>query len=496
MATPIQVFVDCDIRYVRYGAHRKFYLDIPCKRGVGCKCQNPNLWTNIFDKLSQVQKLVLPEGTTAVYLGKCDRCRAQDKIGTDKRNKRNSELRRQNREARERGDRITPICPSCPNGMPSKFTPKRDGTCYAVCDYHRSRDSRRVLNSWHFRQTLIDPATQALCRRCSGVFTPSQMTQHYFNVRGQRTFERRVSFCPRHYEMQRERVAENSRQVRLAMSREMLVQLKEHTEPHGMKGCAHPLCPLDRNELCKELVTRHGEELGTRLFTTSFDCDHEPRVRDRRKVSSIFNEFLRARERSRTQPLCTTGCHRYKTWEQFEWSHYLDSNRGQRNTRQSVTLYMELKLRRFEGRDPNRKGECGCQGYEDEAGNKFECPFQEYLAAMKTVFERATRLGRETTIDIKYGFLSMYTHDHDDRNQKELEPGRMSNWTDQERLEKELNPTTMRCHSCHRFKGMLCGDFVADIHLPMTSTVLITEEDDMDDPALVITDDDDFRSLL
>ena len=63
-------------------------------------------------------------------------------------------------------------------------------------------------------------------------------------------------------------------------------------------------------------------------------------------------------------------------------------------------------------------------------------------------------------------------------------------------MEKELNQTTMRCHVCHRFKSWLCGDSLVSIYLPPTASVLITEEDDMDDPALIITDDDDFKSLL
>lgn len=61
--------------------------------------------------------------------------------------------------------------------------------------FHREQSREDKTDSWYFKQSLINPETQALCKRCSDVFTPEQLTQQYFNVRGQETIkQRRVSF--------------------------------------------------------------------------------------------------------------------------------------------------------------------------------------------------------------------------------------------------------------------------------------------------------------
>jgi len=53
----------------------------------------------------------------------------------------------------------------------------------------------------------------------------------------------------------------------------MLDQLE--VDAAGKTGCAHAQCQLTRKGLLQELVKRHGNELGARLCTGSFDCGHE-----------------------------------------------------------------------------------------------------------------------------------------------------------------------------------------------------------------------------
>ena len=159
---------------------------------------------------------------------------------------------------------------------------------------------------------------------------------------------------------------------------------------------------------------------------------------------------------------------------------------------------MRLKLRRFGGEDPHPdyQGKCGCQGYDE--GKKWECPFKESLEKMKEIFYSTNRLGRSSEIDFKYGFLTMYSLlDHNNVRNNTIHFAGTQNWTSEEytgRLEEEMNEATMRCHGCHRFKTILCGDSISAI--PLNATVLITQEDDMQDPALVISNEDDFQCIM
>jgi hypothetical protein len=117
---------------------------------------------------------------------------------------------------------------------------------------------------------------------------------------------------------------------------------------------------------------------------------------------------------------------------------------------------------------------------------------------MKEIFDSTNRLGRSSEIDsTKYGFLTMYSLDDNNVRNKTIHFARTQNWTSEEytgRLEEEMNEATMRCHGCHRFKTILCGDSISAI--PLNATVLITQEDDMQDPALVITNEDDFQCIM
>jgi hypothetical protein len=61
---------------------------------------------------------------------------------------------------------------------------------------------------------------------------------------------------------------------------------------------------------------------------------------------------------------------------------------------------------------------------------------------------------------------------------------------------KEMNLATLRCRGCDRFKTILCGDSKASIYIPHNATVLITGKDDLDDPALHWTNEDDVRMLF
>jgi hypothetical protein len=117
---------------------------------------------------------------------------------------------------------------------------------------------------------------------------------------------------------------------------------------------------------------------------------------------------------------------------------------------------------------------------------------------MKELFDSTHRLGRRRKIDFKYGFLAMYTFDQDKRKNKTFEFAEARNWSSAEQigvLVEEMDGATMRCHLCHRFKSILCGDHWAYM-IPMNATVLITGEDDMQDPALIITIEDDFSNIL
>jgi hypothetical protein len=145
---------------------------------------------------------------------------------------------------------------------------------------------------------------------------------------------------------------------------------------------------------------------------------------------------------------------------------------------------------------PNHQGKCGCQDYVDDKGVEWECPFKESLK-MKEIFDSTRRLGRHSEIDAKFGFLSMYTLDHNDPLLKifcfaQQQSGSSAEWLS--KFMEEMNDSTLRCHGCHRFKTILCGDTV--YFIPLNATVLITEEDDMQDPALIITDEDDFLSTV
>jgi hypothetical protein len=108
---------------VTYGGNNKaFYLNKPCYDNVGlCNCVDPNKWSNIKSTMSQLELLVLPNNTEAVYLAKCDACHAQGNKWT----RDNAAKKQADAEARRvYGENVCIECPESTNG---KFTPKPDG---------------------------------------------------------------------------------------------------------------------------------------------------------------------------------------------------------------------------------------------------------------------------------------------------------------------------------------------------------------------------------
>jgi hypothetical protein len=74
---------------------------------------------------------------------------------------------------------------------------------------------------------------------------------------------------------------------------------------------------------------------------------------------------------------------------------------------------------------------------------------------MKQVFDLTNRLLVPSNIDSIYGFLAMYTLDHDDVTDKRFDIPAGTTFVSEELLLiliEEMNKSTMRCHSCHRFK--------------------------------------------
>jgi hypothetical protein len=281
---------------------------------------------------------------------------------------------------------------------------------------------------------------------------------------------------------------------------ETLDQLKV-LDASEIKGCAHERCELDREALVECLIERHGTELRTRLYASHFDQDHDPRRPGRRDVSRIHDKIERAKEREKTKPTCSNGCHPFKTWENFEFrSFYGDAVRG-RVTRQSVTEYKKLKLQRFNGEDPHpdHNGRCGCQGYVDKNGTEHECPFREYLEKMKLHFESTRRLGVSSNIDSEYGFLVMYALDHTNPNEKNENVSAMASLCSEagvRRLINEWNLGKLRCVGCHRFKSILCGDFVTVFRLHPNASVLTNQVSDESDTTLEITIEDEANQIL
>jgi hypothetical protein len=116
---------------------------------------------------------------------------------------------------------------------------------------------------------------------------------------------------------------------------------------------------------------------------------------------------------------------------------------------------------------------------------------------MKVIFDSTHRLLQPSKIDSMRGFLAMHTFDHDKREIKTLtfasqNRNGLAEWS--LKLIKEMRGATMRCHPCHRFKTTLCGDTISCTHI--SSTSLITGADNMQDPALTITTEDDFLSMV
>ena len=141
---------------------------------------NPDKWTNAIEKLNPQQKLVFSKGTTHAYNGYCDPC----KVRAAKKSKKEGQAKAEKKKRETRGQGEKPRCTYCPDGMVSKITKEEDGTFFVLCDYHRLAARRTATNLWEFKQTLIDPETQALCKKCAESFAPDQIRQEYYNVRG------------------------------------------------------------------------------------------------------------------------------------------------------------------------------------------------------------------------------------------------------------------------------------------------------------------------
>ena len=276
-------------RYIKFGTRIKIYLDILTSSKVGCHCMNPDKWTNAIEKLNPQQKLVFSKGTTRAYNGYCASCKVQ----AAKKSKKEGQAKAEKKKRETRGQGEKPRCTYCPDGMVSKFTKEEDGTFFVPCVYHRLAARRTATNLWEFKQTLIDPKTQALCKKCTDIFTLDQMRQEYYNVRGQFTFERLGNFCPTHYARHKEKAKERREEHRRKLIQEMLAQLE--FDATDRIGCAHEQCHLNRQQLCEEFIRRHDDDKGIHLFASSFDCDHEPRRADRKDVCKIFNDILRAK---------------------------------------------------------------------------------------------------------------------------------------------------------------------------------------------------------
>ena len=90
----------------------------------------------------------------------------------------------------------------------------------------------------------------------------------------------------------------------------------------------------------------------------------------------------------------------------------------------------------------------------------------------------------------------MYSLDHDDPLPKGMKfNSANSTFMSAERISRlieEMNDATMRCHACHRI--LFCGDGL--VCIPLNATVWTTQEDDTENPALIITEEDDFQSML
>jgi hypothetical protein len=62
--------------------------------------------------------------------------------------------------------------------------------------------------------------------------------------------------------------------------------------------------------------------------------------------------------------------------------------------------------------------------------------------------------------------------------------------------QEQMHISTMRCGPCHRFKSILCGDFISFDYIPKDATVFITKKDNSDDQELIITDEDEVDMLF
>ena len=173
----------------------------------------------------------------------------------------------------------------------TESTQRADGRWHALCDHHRERGRKHNCEAWECKQSHINPETQALCRCCSDVFTPNQLKHQHFNVRGQFAHKAKVDLCPDHCAEKKCKRSETWKRMREAMVQDVLEQLESHAA--GKTGCACGKCQLDRETLCKELEEMHGDDIGERFFSCSFDCNHEPRRIDRKCVTQIRNPVLR-----------------------------------------------------------------------------------------------------------------------------------------------------------------------------------------------------------
>lgn len=479
------------IRFVRYGARQKFFLDKPTSIYVGCRDTNASRWENCYDDMSDRQKLVLPPGVKVCYRPKCGYCLGYQSVANENKKKKLGEKRKAAQEARAEGQHI---CVRCPDGMQSLFTPDKNGQYHSECDYHHAYVKGLRSAHWNFLESLIDPRTQALCKECTGVFLPSQMMQIFVNVVGQEIEQRRVRLCPPHYARSRANGRAYTAQHQKNLTTEMLHEL-DKLHATGKTGCYDDECELDHETLRTTLRSRHEIELGDTLYATSFDADHDPRPRSRITVGRISNPIRRAQERKKTKPRCACGCHPLKTWANFEYGPYIEGSRDGVKTRNLVRNLQVLKLRRFEGKDPSRLGQKGCQGYKNARGDLFDCPLQDYLEKMKVKFETTVRLGSSSEIDSKYGFLAMYVLDHDRREKKMLNYSNSSNFSFA-KLVEEMDDSTLRCKCCDRFKTILCGDTKSVTWIAVDASIMSGSDDDLTDAAVLQTLEDDITALF
>jgi len=96
-------------------------------------------------------------------------------------NKKQSQKRKSLTETHDQGE--TPLdCPKFPNGMQSMFSKKKDQIYFVQCVYHREIARKQIGDLWEYKQTLINPETQALCKSCTDIFNTHHSTPNLLQL--------------------------------------------------------------------------------------------------------------------------------------------------------------------------------------------------------------------------------------------------------------------------------------------------------------------------